>query len=186
MSFDELAENGPVWAPVKYKKYENGGFKTPSGKVELYSEALGEIGVAPIPKMVPHVTSTKDFPLVMTSGKDSYFYHSSWRRLKGLRKLSKEPFVEVHSETAEKRGLIEGEMAYIETSEGKITQKVKLNDSLDPRVVYVAHAWWFPEREDLGWKEANVNMLTKWDGPKCKAMGAVTMRGIPCRISPAQ
>ena len=49
MSFDELAENGPVWAPVKYRKYENGGFKTPSGKVELYSEALEEMGIAPIP-----------------------------------------------------------------------------------------------------------------------------------------
>ena len=186
MSFDKLAENGPVWAPIKYRKYEDGGFKTPSGKVELCSEALGELGVAPVPEMVEHVTSTEDYPLVMTSGKDSYFYHSSWRMLKGLRKLSKEPFVEVHSETAKKMGLKEAEMAYIETSEGKITQKVKLNDSLDPRVVWVAHAWWFPEKDDLGWKDSNVNMLTKWDGPKCNAMGAVTMRGIPCRVSPVK
>ena len=67
---------------------------------------------------------------------------------------------------------------------GKITQRVKLNESLDPRIIYVAHAWWFPEREGLGWKESNDNMLTKWDGPKCQAMGAVTLRGIPCKVYP--
>ena len=135
MSFDELVESGPVWAPVKYRKYLNEGFKTPSGKVELYSETLQEMGISPIPVMVEHITSTVEYPPVMTSGKDSFFYHSSWRMLKGLRKLSKEPFVEVHSETAKRMSLVEGEMAYIETSEGRIMQKVKLNDSLDPRVV---------------------------------------------------
>jgi len=61
---------------------------------------------------------------------------------------------------------------------------VKLNESLDPRIIYVAHGWWFPEREGLGWKESNDNMLTKWDGPKCQAMGAVTLRGIPCKVYP--
>lgn len=74
----------------------------------------------------------------------------------------------------------------IVTTEGRITQRVKLNESLDPRIVFVAHGWWFPERGDLGWKEANDNMLTKWDGPKCQAMGAVTLRGIPCKVYPAR
>jgi len=101
-----------------------------------------------------------------------------------LRGISKEPYVEMNSETAEKYGLVEGEMAYIETTEGRITQRVKLNESLDPRIIFVAHGWWFPERDDLGWKESNDNLLTKWDGPKCQAMGAVTLRGIPCRVYP--
>ncbi len=184
LSYTELVENGPVWAEHRYRKYLEGGFKTPSGKVEIYSKALEEMGIPPIPELVDHETSNEEYPLVMTSGKDSYYYHSSWRMLKGLRKLSKEPYVELHPETAMKHGLVDGEMAYIETSEGRITQKVKHNESLDPRVVYVAHGWWFPEKEDLGWREANENILTKWDGPKCSAMGAVTMRGIPCRVSP--
>ncbi len=185
-SFEELVEHGPVWAPHRYRKYVDEGFKTPSGKVELYSEALEEMGVPPLPTMVEHVTSIEAFPLVMTSGKDSFYYHSSWRMLPSLRRLSKEPFVEVHPDTAKEWKLVEGEMAYIETSEGRIAQRVKLNDSLDPRIVYVAHGWWFPEKEDLGWREANENILTKWDGPKCQAMGAVTFRGIPCRLAPVE
>jgi anaerobic selenocysteine-containing dehydrogenase len=184
LTYGELVENGPVWAPQRYRKYIDEGFKTPSGKVEIYSEALNEMGVPPIPEMVEHIASTEDYPLVMTSGKDSYYYHSSWRKLPMLRKISKEPYVEMNSETSEKYGLVEGEMAYIETTEGRITQRVKLNESLDPRIIFVAHGWWFPERDDLGWKESNDNLLTKWDGPKCQAMGAVTLRGIPCRVYP--
>jgi len=184
LTYQELVENGPVWAPQRYRKYLDEGFITPSGKVEIYSEALKEMGVPPIPKMVEHTTSTTEFPLVLTSGKDSYYYHSSWKKLPTLRKISKEPLVEMSQETAEKYGLLDGEMAYIETTEGRITQKVKLNESLDPRVVFVAHGWWFPEREDLGWKESNDNVLTKWDGSKCQAMGAVTLRGIPCKVYP--
>ncbi len=184
LTYEKLAENGPVWAPHRYRKYIDEGFKTPSGKVEIYSEALKKMGVPPIPEMVDHITSTEDYPLVMTSGKDSYYYHSSWRTLPSLRRISREPLVEMCHETAEKYGLVDGEMAYIETTEGRITQRVKLNESLDPRIIYVAHAWWFPEREGLGWKESNDNMLTKWDGPKCQAMGAVTLRGIPCKVYP--
>ena len=185
LTYEELVENGPAWAPQRYRKYLDEGFKTPSGKVEIFSEALKEMGVPPIPTMVEHITSTEDYPLVMTSGKDSYYYHSSWRKLPSLRRISKEPLVEMNAETAEKYGLVDGEMAYIETPEGRITQRVKLNESLDPRIIFVAHGWWFPDRDDLGWKEANVNMLTQWDGPKCQAMGAVTFRGIPCKVYPA-
>ena len=184
LTYEELAENGPVWAPQRYRKYIDEGFKTPSGKVEIYSEALKKMDVPPIPEMVDHITSTEDYPLVMTSGKDSYYYHSSWRTLPSLRRISREPLVEMCHETAEKYGLVDGEVAYIETTEGRITQRVKLNESLDPRIIYVAHAWWFPEREGLGWKESNDNILTKWDGPKCQAMGAVTLRGIPCKVYP--
>jgi anaerobic selenocysteine-containing dehydrogenase len=184
LSYEKLVSNGPVWAEQSYRKYVDSGFKTPSGKVEIYSESLEQMGVPPIPVMVDHETSNDDFPLVLTSRKDPYYYHSSWRMLPGLRRLSNEPFVELHPKTAGKNGLVEGEMAYIETSEGRIIQRVKLNENLDPRVVYVAHGWWFPEREDLGWKESNENILTRWDGQKCQAMGAVTMRGIPCRLSP--
>jgi anaerobic selenocysteine-containing dehydrogenase len=186
LNYEELVDTGPVWAPVSYKKYVENGFKTPSGKVEIYSETLKDMGVPPIPEFVEHITSTSEYPLVMTSGKDSYFLHSSWRKLPSLRRLSREPLVEIHPETARTYDLVDGEMAFIETSEGRIIQKVKLNKNLDPRIVYVAHGWWFPEEENLGWQEANVNILTKWDGPKCQAMGAVTFRGIPSKIYSAR
>ena len=35
ITFDELKQKGFIKVPFKYHKYENGGFKTPTGKIEL-------------------------------------------------------------------------------------------------------------------------------------------------------
>ncbi|MBL8585488.1 MAG: molybdopterin-dependent oxidoreductase, partial [Bradyrhizobiaceae bacterium] len=40
MTFAELKQRGSVVVPFKYRKYEDGGFKTPTGKLELYSTRL--------------------------------------------------------------------------------------------------------------------------------------------------
>jgi hypothetical protein len=72
----------------------------------------------------------------------------------------------------------------IETKRGSITQRVKYNSDLDPRIVYAAFGWGGSEENDKDWRRANINMLTDWDAQLCEAMGAATFRGIPCRISP--
>ena len=185
-TYRELVEQGTIWAPQSYRKYSANGFGTPSGKVEIFSETLQDMGISPLPVIYPQTTSTRDYPLVLTTGKDPYSYHSSWRRLPSLRKYSKEPMVELNPQTAEKTGLREGDMAMIETKRGSITQRVKYNSDLDPRIVYAAFGWGGSEENDKDWRRANINMLTDWDAQLCEAMGATTFRGIPCRISPAQ
>ena len=138
------------------------------------------MGISPIPRITPQETNNQEYPLALTTGKDPYSYHSSWRQLPSLREHSREPYVELNPETANKYGLDEGNMVVIETGKGKITQRLKLNPDLDPRIVYAAFGWGEPEN----WKQSNLNMLTDWDAPLCEAMGAVTFRGIPCRIKP--
>ena len=174
MSYRELVESGTIWAEQRYMKYKTEGFGTSSGKVEIYSERLKEMGKSPIPRIIQQTSSTEEYPLVLTTGKDYYSYHSSWRQLPSLRKLSPEPFVELNPETSEKHGLREGDMAIIETSKGCISQKVRYNKDLDPRIVYAA----------FGWSQANLNELSSWDTQLCEAMGATTFRGIPCRVKP--
>lgn len=36
VTYNELKDKGVIMEPMRYKKYENTGFNTPSGKVELY------------------------------------------------------------------------------------------------------------------------------------------------------
>ncbi|MCW4012384.1 MAG: molybdopterin-dependent oxidoreductase [Candidatus Bathyarchaeota archaeon] len=172
-TYRKLVENGTLWVPRSYNKHQSDGFKTPSGKVEIYSQRLAEQGINPIPKITPQTTNTIEYPLVLTTGKDYYSYHSSWRQLPSLRERSPEPYVELNPETIKKYRLKEDGYAVIEAKEGCITQRVKPNPSLDPRIVYAAFGWG---------KEANLNYLTSWDTELCPAMGAATHRGIPCRI----
>jgi anaerobic selenocysteine-containing dehydrogenase len=49
MTFDQLKQKGFHEVPFKYRKYENGGFRTPTGKIELYSTRLAEMGYCRCP-----------------------------------------------------------------------------------------------------------------------------------------
>jgi len=50
----DLLENKPdgfEYGPQEYRQYEKQGFKTPSGKIELYSELLAGLGIPPLPAL---------------------------------------------------------------------------------------------------------------------------------------
>ena len=191
-TFEQLSAVG-VYAPeTRYQKYEESGFETPSGKVELFSRRLDDLGLDPLPTYhEPGQTPfgrpdlIEEYPLVLTNGKNPYFYHASHRNLPGLRRLSPEPLAELHPETAARLGLSQADMVFIETPQGKIKQRLRVNADLDPRVVIVALGWWFPERGPVDlydWREANLNLLTDSAPPHDPAMGSPNLRGLVCKV----
>jgi len=192
MGYDELTEIGIFRADKKYKKYESKGFGTPSGKVELFSEQLEQMGIDPLPTYheppqtpLSSPVIAKEYPLVLTDYKNPFYYHASHRNIPSLRKLSPEPIIEMNPKTGKKLGLVDSDYVNIETPTGKIRQKLRWNEDLDPRVVTVAHGWWFPEgkSDDLyNWDKANLNILTDDSYQSDPAMGAPTLRGIMCKV----
>ena len=193
-TFAELAKTGFYKMPFKYEKYKEGGFKTPSGKIELYASRLEAMGYDPLPYYeeppespisTPEVAS--DFPLVLTTGaRIPYFFNSEHRQLKKLRKAHPDPLVEIHPETAAALGIRNGDWVWIETLRGKIQQRAKVTTDVDPKVVHVEHGWWFPEEEgpEHGVWKSNANMLTRNGPPYDPAMGTYHLRGLLCRIAP--
>ena len=192
LNYDQLKNLGIYCIQHHYRKFEARGFSTRSGRVELFSEPLREMGIDPLPVFVePRLTPfgapdlTAEYPLVLTSSKNPFFFHASHRNIPSLRKLSPEPLVELHPETAAKLGLEEGDRVHIETPRGKIRQSLRLNADLDRRVAVAAFGWWFPEKglaELYGWQEANLNMLTDSSPPHDPAMGSANLRGIMCKV----
>ncbi|MFQ5827333.1 MAG: molybdopterin dinucleotide binding domain-containing protein [Dehalococcoidia bacterium] len=182
----EVRQKGLFSGSPGYKKYERSGFRTPSTKVEIYSQQLEEMGYSPLPVFREPPEPTTEYPLLLTNGKPYVFFHSSLRNVPNLRKMDPEPVVEVHPEAAAPLGIEEGDWVYIETEKGRIKQKATLNARLDPRVVVAAADWFFPERggEELyGWDESNLNILTSGAPPYDPVVGAVQLRGVPCRVS---
>jgi anaerobic selenocysteine-containing dehydrogenase len=192
LTFAQLVALG-IYAPqTRYRKYEASGFQTPSGKVELFSRRLEDLGLDPFPAYHEPLQTplgspglTQEYPLILTNCKNPVYYHASQRNLPSLRKLSPEPLAELHPETAERLGLRQGDQIHIETPQGKIRQKLRVNADLDPRVVVVALGWWFPERGPAGlygWREANLNLLTESSPPYDPAMGTANLRGLMCKV----
>ena len=193
VSFEELKKRGFIQPEFKYRKYEEGGFATPTGKIELYSTRMKEMGYDPLPYYEeppesPYSTpvTAEKYPYILITGaRIPMFFQSEYRQMPTLRRGRPEPECEIHPETAKTLGLIDGEWVSIETMRGKCRQKVKLFKGIDPRVIHAQHGWWFPEEDegpDHGIWRSNANTLTSMDPPYCPAMGTYQLRALLCRV----
>jgi anaerobic selenocysteine-containing dehydrogenase len=152
-------------AKMEYRKYERDGFRTSSGKLELYLQQYEEWGYDPLPDYVePPESPNREakfisrYPLVLTTGHRIFeFFSSEHRQSTFLRSRHPDPLVEIHPKTAAERGIEDGDWVYIETPRGKVKLRAKLFDGVDPRVASAEYGWWFPELgpPDYGWKESN-------------------------------
>ena len=166
MGYSQFAELGYLKGEAKFKKYKSGGFKTPTGKVELCLSTAEKFGLRPLPEYVQQPQDNPEYPLVLTSSKNPYYMHSSYRWVERLRKKSPEPLAEIHPKTASRLGIGEGARVIIATKQGQITQTAHLTESVHPDVINASYGWWFPE-EDItlqdNWTKSNLNILTSVD-----------------------
>jgi anaerobic selenocysteine-containing dehydrogenase len=173
------------------------GFATSSGKFELYSNILKELGYDPLPyyeepaeSPVSNPELAREYPLILiTGGRFMPFYQSEHRQLGiGLREQHPDPLLDIHPATADKFGISAGDWVYIETLRGVIKQKANITERIHPGVVNAQHNWWFPEqpaREPLlgGMWESNCNVLTMDDPEICDPVtGGWQQRALLCKV----
>jgi len=182
--------------PAKYKKYEQIGFGTPTGKVELYSTIFEELGYDPLPQFreppetqISSPELAKEYPYnLITGGRVREFYHSDWHQIASVRKLHPDPLVQIHPDTAGKLGINQGDWVWIETIRGKAKQKVELFDGISPAVIHAEHAWWLPEipaeEQSLhGVFDVNINMDMNDDPEVCNQMtGSWPLKTALCKV----
>jgi anaerobic selenocysteine-containing dehydrogenase len=188
ITFEQLKEKRFLESTREYKKPEEGIFKTPSGKVEIYSKALKQLGYAPLPTYAELskflYEPSDDYPLLMFNGKEAAYMNNGYKHVKIARARKPYPTVDLHPETAKRFGLEEGEWIYIETAKGRVKQILKLDPHLDPRLVFPSMGWWFPEEpeDQFQFRKSNINMLTFSEPPYDPEVGSVELGAIPCRI----
>ena len=185
LSYERFVAKGFLKGADKFRKYEKSGFKTPTGKVELVLSRAERFHLPSMPGFdgLPEKPDP-DYPLVLTSSKDPFYLHSSYRWIERLRKSSPEPMCEIHPETADAYGILDGDNVSIETIHGRIQQKAAVTSRIRPGVVSAAYGWWFPEKgkeRQYDWESAGFNMLTTADNLG-KAFGTPNLKGINCRI----
>jgi anaerobic selenocysteine-containing dehydrogenase len=195
ITFEQLKQRGSIKVPFKYRKFEDGGFRTPTGKVELYSTRLEQMGYSPLPYYeeppespfsAPAVAA--DYPLVLTTGaRIPRFFNSEHRQINKLRRAYRDPIAEIHPDTAAAHGIANGDWMWIETRRGRMQQRAKVTTGIDPRVIAAEHGWWFPEEAgpEHGVWRSNVNLLTDNQPPYDPAMGTYQLRALLCRIERA-
>lgn len=178
--------------PLRERKYEERGFGTPTGKFEIYSTILEELGYDPLPSYTEPPRSpvsdpelAKEFPLTLISGgRNRRYYHSQDRQIESLRKRAPDPIAQLNPEKGNEVGIADGDWMWIETPVGRAKFKCRYFRGLDPLVVHAEHGWWFPEEhspDDL-WR-SNINAVLDDDPDLCDpASGNFVLRGQLCKV----
>lgn len=171
------------------------GFRTPTRKIELYSQVLFDNGYPALPDYVPPLVSpvlrpdlAERYPLILTCVKNTLFCESQHRALPSLRKKSLDPEVELHPSAAAQRGIQAGDWVSIDTPQGSVRARARLVDSLDPQVVCGQHGWWqaCPELGAPGYDPfssdgANFNLIIGNDAID-PVSGSVPHRAYMCQV----
>jgi anaerobic selenocysteine-containing dehydrogenase len=165
IDWEELKRDG--WkrlnVPESFAPFAEGGFPTPSGKCELYSETAKRMGLDPLPGFVPPRESAQSnpglaakYPLAMISPPNRHFLNSSFANLPFAIAEAGGPSLEIHPDDARARGIREGDAVRIFNDRGAFTAKARVSDAARSGVVVALSVWW----KKLSGDGANANDVT--------------------------
>ena len=133
--------------PARFAPFAQGGFPTPSGKVEFHSEWLGKQGVDPLPYYNPPAEVADDvlaerYPLAFLSPPARHFLNSSFANLPRFREFEREPHLDMHPQDAAARGIRDGDLVRVYNERGSYTLRARINGKPRRGVVVAPSVWW--------------------------------------------
>jgi anaerobic selenocysteine-containing dehydrogenase len=154
-----LWRQGFVHQDLPEAPFAEGGFPTPSGRCEFFSERLARQGLDGLPDHVPNYEpagSTGPYPLAMISPPARNFLNSTFVNVTSLRDIEGEPLLEIHPQDAAARAIADGAMVRVFNARGALHCKASVTDRARAGVVHGLGIWW----RKFGVDGTNVNQLT--------------------------
>jgi anaerobic selenocysteine-containing dehydrogenase len=159
VDFQTLLDQGFATLSVPDAPFANGGFPTPSGRCEFFSQRLADQGQDGLPDHLPNfepANTHPDYPLAMISPPARHFLNSTFVNVKSLRDMEGQPWLEMHPSDAQARGLSDGQSVVVFNDRGRYACSVQVNTRARPGVVNGMGIWW----RKLGANGTNVNEVT--------------------------
>ncbi|MGB0078627.1 MAG: molybdopterin-dependent oxidoreductase [Candidatus Sulfotelmatobacter sp.] len=146
--------------PEPFLPFANGNFRTPSGKAELYSEAMKALGLDPVAEFTPptesrHGKQGTALPLELLARKADNFMNSTFANQPSIEQMEETNLLEMHSTDAGTRGIADGETVRVYNRRGEIFLKARVDGAVQPGVVSAKLNW-----AKLGPGFRNINVLT--------------------------
>jgi anaerobic selenocysteine-containing dehydrogenase len=149
--------------PQPYAPFAQGGFPTPSGRCEFYSQALADLGVDPVPNYVPpnegptsNPRQAARFPLALISPPARNFLNSTFVNVTSLRDTEGEPTLQIHPRDAAVRGIADGDHVRVFNDRGEFEVVARVTDRARAGVVVALSIWW----KKLAADRRNANEVT--------------------------
>ncbi len=143
--------------PINIAPAEEGQeFRTPSGRLEFYSEQLAAQGLA-LPDWTPDeedVAQAARWPLRLLTVPGYFQAHTAYAGVSFLRKREGAPIAILHPDDARSRDLIDGQKIELFNQRGSIGLVLRVSDEIQPGVVLVPG-----QRPDHEAVSGTINML---------------------------
>jgi anaerobic selenocysteine-containing dehydrogenase len=131
-----LRRRGPVRLPASAGQV----FRTPSGRLEFYSEQLAAAGHAAMPDWQPDPEEQRDaarWPLRLLTAPGYFQAHTAYSGVDFLRRREGQPCCILHPEEAARRGLADGAAVRLFNERGSVGLVLRVSDEVLPGVVLV-------------------------------------------------
>jgi len=166
----------------EYFKYRKHGFRTRTGKFNLYCEGLRKLGYSPLPSYTAADDDARRY--ILTSAHSRFYFNSEFRNVGSLRQREPDPTIEIHPETAARENISNGGWVIVSANGRSTRFRARITDCIAPGVVCVSSNWWYPELPfGESWQLSNANLLTV-NCDENEEMGSSNFRGISCRLEP--
>ena len=150
VTYEALMERGWVRlnVPTPYLPYAEGGFTTPSGECEFYSERMAQLGLDPLPSFTPpHEFPERvpelaaRYPLTLVSSPRHHFLNTTFVNITSLRRDA-EPDVQIHPDDAAPRGIETGMTVRVFNDRGEFSVRAQVTDAVRRGVAWAPSVWW--------------------------------------------
>ena len=163
IDFDALRERGWIKLATPAAPFAHGGFPTPSGRCEFWSQSEADAGRDPLPEvLLPYESAgttpelAARYPLAMISPPARNFLNSSFVNVASLRASEGEPLLFIHPDDAAARGIVDADMVRSFNDRGTCLCRARISDRTRPGQVVALGVWW----RKLSPGGTNVNQLT--------------------------
>ena len=132
--------------PEPFLPFAHGGFRTASGKAELYSEAVKALGLDPVADFTPpsesrHGTKQGMLPLELLARKADNFLNTTFSNVPSVREMEETGLLEISAPDAKARGIGDGDRVRVFNHRGDIVLKARVDGKVQPGVVSATLNW---------------------------------------------
>ena len=126
--------------------FAHGGFRTSSGKAELYSEELKRQGLDPVVEFRPpsesrHGRKGDSLPLELLARKADNFLNTTFANLPSVQEMEEPGLLEISAADARARGIAEGDWVRVFNRRGDVELKARVDGKVQPGVVSASLYW---------------------------------------------
>ncbi len=148
---EEIRHVTPQYAGISYKRIESNGIQWPCPNEEHPGTPTLHVGkparglglLKPVEYLMSEELASEEFPVIMTTGRILYHYHtrSMTNKTDGINKIAPDNYLEISSSLAESLSIADGEVVRVHSRRGHVEVAARITDIVEDNVVFMPFHW---------------------------------------------